>query len=127
MKAVILLVIAFLGFPKEAYAYSANHMLQACELLEREVRFFESGVQIPQKPEAFLCWGFMNAIHQLGSMTESGKPILNACPDAKVSVIEAVGAFTTYARAHSTELDKDAALLAYRAMGAMYPCRSAGQ
>jgi hypothetical protein len=117
----LLALIFFLCTP--AHSETGNTLLQACEVLEREARIEEGQVRLPARTEVHRCWGYMSAVQDISVIIDdTGKPLLESCPDPKTKLTQFIRVFTNYARTHPQELHETASVLIIRAMHQAFPC-----
>src|SRR5262245_9557214 len=68
----------------------------------------------------------MQAMQDLSVLAnQEGDRILGACPPEKMTTLALIQLFGRYARAHPGELQGNAAVAVFRALGKAYPCHSA--
>jgi Rap1a immunity proteins len=106
-----------------AHSETGSGLLQACEALERGMRISGGKIQLPEGTDVRQCWGYMSAVQDFGVIEdETGKPLLNSCPDPKTTLTQLIRVFTNYARTHPQELHEKASLLVLRAITSAFPC-----
>jgi Rap1a immunity proteins len=121
VKRFGLLALMLLCTP--AHSETGNTLLQACEALEREIRFSGDNVQLPARADVHRCWGYMGAVQDLSvAVGETGKPLLGSCPGPTTKLTQLIRVFTNYARTHPQELHQRAPLLVLNAMAQAFPC-----
>jgi len=118
--AVLFLATGALSTP--AHSETGNGLLQACEALEREIRISGRDVQLPERADVHICWGYMGAVQDFSVMVDDGKTLFRSCPGPKTTLTQLIRVFTNYARTHPQELHEKASRVVYRAMLSAFPC-----
>jgi Rap1a immunity proteins len=118
----LLALTLFLCTP--AHSETGSTLLQACEALEREARLSGDNIWLPNRTDVHKCWGYMAAVQDFSGWVDdqTGKHLLNSCPDPNTQLTQLIRVFTNYARTHPQELHEKASLLVYRAMLEAFPC-----
>lgn len=83
-----------------------------------------SEIRLPPGNDVNQCWGFMTAVLEYETLTDTdGKTLLNACPDPDTTIPQVIGIFVKYARSHPEKLNLRAAAVAYNAMADAFPSK----
>jgi hypothetical protein len=128
MKGILLSIFTLLLLTGSAYAIeTGNDLLSACEVFERNAIVSAEGLRFDRSPppEAYMCFGFMNALQQVTRWQSTGDslPTLEICAPEKSKLTQLIRVFTNYARAHPEELHEQAASVATIALRLAFPCR----
>jgi len=103
---------------------TAEQLLQACENLERGLRFNGKTAYVPSDPDSNRCWGFFSAVQQTTAFeTSPGNRLLFSCPGPTTTLTQIIRVFINFAHAHPEKLNERAAVIAYDAMQVAFPCR----
>jgi hypothetical protein len=104
-------------------AASARDLLNDCQSLEVGKKGTGHLIKIPDTKEAFVCWGYMEAMQDLSVwVDENGHRIMGSCPSGQTTVLELIQAFVKYARSHRSQLQENAAVIVMMAFQEAFPC-----
>ena len=102
---------------------NAHELAGYCQSLERGVKGAGREISIARTREALTCWGYMQAMQDLSVLSdEEGHRIMGACPPEQTSTLQLIQSFVRYARAHRSELPRNAVIAVFRALREAYPC-----
>ena len=125
---VLAALAALAGHPDQARAIdSARELVASCQELERGREGTGKDILIPGSREALMCWGYMQAMQDLSVLVDQrGLRVIGSCPPEETTTLQLIHSFLAYARAHTGELDGNAASVMIKALQVSFPCRKSG-
>jgi hypothetical protein len=90
---------------------TGDELLNACQEFEKTVRTTSTDLIQMEGAQAYICWGFMNAMQGVSRIVDGGKPILGSCAPPNSSLTQPIRVFTNYALSRPQDLHLPAAVL----------------
>jgi hypothetical protein len=124
-RSFALICLLFASFAPSAGVASGNEMLGSCVALETGMVVNGRQVTMPSDPEAFTCWGFIQAFQGLsGIQFPDGRQMLPlTCVPPQATTVQLLRVFNSYARANPAELHWSSAIVALKALKWAFPCK----
>jgi len=121
IRAVLVLVTALAaGRPESAAAFENGHELaKDCHVLKKRVVGIGQQIRIPNRKEALLCWGYIQAMQDLVMLTT---PTIGSCPPKETTTLDLLNSFLRYVRSHPRVLKGNPAVAVLTALHNAYPC-----
>lgn len=127
-RLLALVITSFLSacvWPSMALAQqNANTLLSHCSLLLQTSQANGGAISFSDAPEAAICWGFMQAMQDLSSISFDGgkRTVTGACLPSDSSASQLVRVFVNYAQSHPAQLHERPSLVVLRAFSSAFPC-----
>jgi hypothetical protein len=125
VRTLIAAVLVLLSTPVAGAANNGAALLngrdlaKACHVLKRGLAGKREQIKIPNTKDAFLCWGYMQAIQDLVVLTT---PIIGSCPPEGTPTLDLLRSFLRYARRDPDVLKANPAVAVLKALQDAYPC-----
>jgi hypothetical protein len=117
---LVLLSTPVAGDANDAAALlNGRDLAKTCRVLEKGLARKGEKIKIPNTKDAFLCWGYMQAIQDLVVLTT---PIIGSCPPEGTTTLDLLRAFLRYARRNPDVLKANPAVAVIKALQNTYPC-----
>jgi hypothetical protein len=124
LLAIMLLSAVLAGACRPARALESPHDLaRYCDTLQKATKGSGRALAVPISKGPLLCWGYMQAVQDLGELTdEAGHRLAGFCPPKESRLSDLVRAFLESGQSRRADANANTLLAVIKALQAAYPC-----
>jgi Rap1a immunity proteins len=102
---------------------SPYELARQCEALKKGAKGSGRALTIPRSRGPLLCWGYMQAVQDLGELTdEEGHRLAGFCPPRGSRLSDLIHAFLNSAHSRRADTNANTLIAVIKALQEAYPC-----